>query len=151
MPGKVDDLLPSAKEVQKRAATAEARNADEYVRLLTEVEQEKTALIESLGKTSDVSKEERIKLASAIIRRAARSGLSEVQVHRFSSLLCTDRGTAIRKNAAGWENTLAGVPLEIYRLWSNYLESRGYQIRYVMTGLPRSLLQDVSIVVSWDD
>ena len=149
--GKIDNLLPNATELRRRAAVKEAKKADEYVRLLTEAELEKRALIESLGKTADVFKEDKIKLTSAIIRRAARSGLFEVQVYRFSNLLCTDGGLAISSNAAGWENTLAGVPQEIYRLWSDYLQPRGYQIRYMMNGFPGSLPNNVSIVVSWGD
>jgi len=151
MPGKIDDLLPDAKEIRRRAAKEDARKVDEYVRLLTEVELEKRALIESLGRTSDVFEEDKIKLASAIIQRAARSGLCEVQIYRFSNLLCTDGGRAIRNNATGWENTLAGVPQQIYRFWTDYLQPRGYQIRCVMIGLPPSLPNNIGIVLCWGD
>jgi hypothetical protein len=151
MPGNIDDLLPDAKELQRRTAIKEAKKADEYVRVLTEAELEKRALVESLGKASDVFEEDRIKLTSAIIQRAAQNGLCEVQVYRFSNLLCTDGGFAIGRNAPGWENTLTGVPQAIYRLWSNYLQPRGYQIRYMMIGLPGSLPNNISIVVSWGD
>ena len=30
----------------------------------------------------------------------------------------------------GWENTLTGIPKEIFQLWSDYLQPRGYRIRY---------------------
>ncbi|MFY9956042.1 hypothetical protein [Bradyrhizobium sp.] len=152
MPGKIDDLLPDAGELQRRAKFEKAKKVDEYVDLLAEAELEKRALIESLGKKKPGIFEERtVKLASAIIKRAAQGGNTEVQVYRFSNLLCTDGGLAISQNAAGWEDTLAGAPQEIYRLWSDYLQPRGYQIRYVMLELPASFPENISIVVSWGD
>jgi hypothetical protein len=151
MQGKIEDFIPDAKELLRRAKLEEAKKVDEYVGLLAEAELEKRALIESLGTKSDILGERTVKLASKIIQRAARGGNSEVQFYRFSNLLCTDGGLAISQNAAGWEDTLAGVPREIYRLWSDYLQPRGYQIRYVMLGLPSSFPENVGIVVSWDD
>jgi hypothetical protein len=98
-----------------------------------------------------VSEGEKVKLTSAIIRRAAQSGLSEVQLYRFSDSLCADGGLAISGSAAGWEATLRGVPRDIYDIWANYLRPRGYQIRYIVNKLPGGLPENVSIVVSWDD
>ena len=152
MSGKIDDLLPDAKELQRRARLEETRKVGEYVDLLAEAELEKRALIDSFGKKKPGIFEERtVKLASAIIQRAARGGNSEVQIYRFSNLLCADGGVAISQNAAGWEDTLAGAPREIYRLWSDCLQPRGYQIRYVMLELPAIFPENISIVISWGD
>ena len=136
MPGKIDDLLPDARDVHRRAAAKDAKKADDYVRVLAEVELEKRALTERLGAASAVS---------------AQSGLGEVQLYRFSDSLCADGGLAIRSNAAGWEDTLRGVPRDIYDIWAGYLQPRGYRIRYIVNKLPGSLPENVSIVVSWDD
>jgi len=150
--GKIDDLLPDAEQLQRRAKLEKTKRVDEYVGLLAEAELEKRALIESFGnKKPGIFGERTVKLASAIIQRAARGGNSEVQISRFSNLLCTDGGLAISQNAAGWEDTLAGAPQEIYRLWSDYLQPRGYQIRYVMLELPAGFPENISIVVSWGD
>jgi hypothetical protein len=151
MPGKTDKLLPDALDVQRQAAAKDAQKAGDYVRLLAEAELEKRALIERLGAASAVSEEDKIKLTSAIIRRAAQSGLGEVQLYRFADSLCTDGGLAISGSAAGWEVTLTGVPRDIYDIWTNYLRPRGYQIRYIVNKLPGSLPENVSIVVSWDN
>lgn len=151
MSGKIDDFLPDAMQLRRRANLEEAKKADTYTRVLIEAELEKRALIESLGSTTDVLDEQNILLASAIIQRAARNGDSEVQVCRFSHSLCADGGRAISDSVAGWENTLAGVPQKIYRLWSDYLRPRGYQIRYVMIGLPDSLPENIGVIVSWED
>jgi hypothetical protein len=63
-------------------------------------------LIERLTKPSGLSDEQVMKKAAAIIERAAKNGLSEVQVYRFPNALCTDRGRAINQQEPGWENTL---------------------------------------------
>jgi hypothetical protein len=132
-------------------AQAEEKKADHYFRLLTEAELEKRALVEGLGKKPELSGEDKTRLASAIIRRAARDGLSEVQIYRFSKLLCTDGGIAIGSDAAGWQETLRGIPREIYELWSGHLQPLGYRIRYLMTGPPHSAAEDIRIVVIWGD
>jgi len=151
MPGKTGNLLPDARDVRRQAAARDAKKADDYVRLLAEAELEKRALTERLGAASDLSEDDKKKLTVAIIRRAAQSGLGEVQLYRFSDSLCTDGGLAISGSAAGWEDTLRGVPRDIYDIWANYLQPRGYKIRYIVNKLPGSVPENVSIVVSWDD
>jgi hypothetical protein len=151
MPHKTDNLLPDARDVQRRAAAKDAEKADNYFRVLADAELEKRALTERLGAASVLSEADKIRLTAAIIRRAAQSGLGEVQLYRFSDSLCADGGLAIRTKVVGWEDTLKGVPREIYDIWADYLQPRGYRIRYVVNKLPGSLPENVSIVVSWDD
>ena len=148
---RIDDLLPTAQEIQKQAALKDAEKADEFVRRLAAAEAEKQMLIEGLGKPSGLSEDEKIKLASRIIQRAAENGLAEVQVYRFPNSLCTDQGRAIKQQEAGWENTLTGVAREIYQLWMNYLHPRGYRIRYQSVDLSAGIPGDISIVLSWED
>jgi hypothetical protein len=151
MPGKTDNLLPNSRDVLRQATAIDAEKADNYVRGLVEAELEKRALIEQLRAVPAVVEEDKIKLIAAIIRRAAQSGLGEVQLHRFSDSLCSDGGLAISRNAAAWEDTLRGVPRDIYDIWANYLRPRGYKIRCIVNKLPDSLPDNVGIVVSWDD
>jgi len=151
MLGKTDNLLPNSRDALRQATAIDAEKADNYVRGLVEAELEKRALIERLRAVSAVVEEDKIKLIAAIIRRAAQSGLGEVQLHRFSDSLCSDGGLAISRNAAAWEDTLRGVPRDIYDIWANYLRPRGYEIRCIVNKLPDSLPDNVGIVVSWDD
>ena len=151
MPHNTDNLLPDARDVQRRAAAKDAEKADDYVRILAEAELEKRALTERLGAASVLSEADKIRLTAAIIRRAAQSGLGEVQLYRFSDSFCADGGLAIRMKVVGWEDTLKGVPREIYDIWADYLQPRGYRIRYIVNDLPGTLPKNVSIVVSWDD
>src|SRR3954453_6195400 len=150
MPSKIDELLPSAKDIQKQAALKEAEKAGENSRRREAAEAEKRALIEKLSKPSGLSEEEKVKLASTVIQRAVRNGLSEVQVYRFPNSLCTDHGRAINQMEKGWEKTLTGIPKEIYQLWSDYLQPRGYRIRYHIADYPSGMPGDISIVLSWE-
>jgi len=151
MPVNIDELLPTAKEIQRQAAIADAEKAEQYVQKLAAAEAEKRALIERLSKPTGLPEEEKIKLAATVIQRAVRNGLSEVQVYRFPNSLCTDRGRAINQREPGWEKTLTGMPREIHQLWSDYLKPRGYRILYQVIDFPEGTPGDISIVLSWDD
>jgi hypothetical protein len=147
----IDDLLPSAKDIQQQAALKEAQRADEHARRLAAAEAEKRALIERLTKPSGLTEEEKVRLASTVIQRAVRNGLSEVQVYRFPNSLCTDHGRAINQQQAGWEKTLQGIPAEIFQLWSDYLKPRGYRIKYQIVDFPGGMPGDISITLAWGD
>ena len=147
---KIDDLIPNAKEIQKQAVLKETQKADEHAKRLAAAEAEKRALIEKLSKPSGLSEEEKVQLASTVIHRAVRNGLTEVQVYRFPNSLCSDRGRAINQMEPGWEKTLTGIPKEIYQLWSDYLQPRGYRVRYQIVDFPGGVPGDISITISWD-
>ena len=146
-----DDVLPTAQEIHKQAALKDAEKADEFVRRLAAAEAEKQKLIDELSEPSGFSEDEKVRLASTVIQRAARNGLTEVQVYRFPSSLCSDKGRAISRMEAGWEDTLTGITKEIYQLWADYLQPRGYRIRYQIIDFPGGVPGDISIVLSWGD
>lgn len=147
---RIDDLIPTAKEIQKLAALKEAEKAGGYAKRLAAVEAEKRALIEKLGKPSGLTEAEKVELASSVIQRAMRNGLSEVQVYRFPNSLCVDKGRAINQMEKGWESTLTGIPKEIYQLWSDYLQPRGYRIRFQIVDFPGGVPGDIAITLSWE-
>jgi hypothetical protein len=149
MPEKIDDLLPMAKEIQKQAAIKEAEKADQEARAAAAAEAEKRALIERLSQPSGLSEDEKVKLASSVIQRAVRHGLTEVQVYRFPNMLCTDKGRAINQMEPGWEKTLTGIPKEIFQLWTDYLKPRGYRIGYQIIDFPGGVPGDIGITISW--
>src|SRR5271154_1845501 len=151
MPVNIDDLLPSARDIQKQAAMKEAEKTEEHAQRLAAAEAEKRALIERLTKPSGLSEDEKVKLAATVIQRAVRNGLSEVQIYRFPNSLCTDHGRAINQQEPGWEKTLQGIPLEIFQLWSDYLKPRGYRINYQIVDFPGGVPGDICIIIAWDD
>ena len=145
----LDALLPTAKEIMQKAALAEAEEATKHAREKAKADAEKKALLESLSKPSGVSDEEGIRRAVRIIDRAVKNGLSEVQVHRFPNQLCTDRGRAINQGEQGWENTLTGLPKEIYVLWDKYFRPRGYKLRAEIVDFPGGVPGDVALTLRW--
>jgi hypothetical protein len=151
MPDSIDDLIPNATQIRKEAALKEAEKAEEYSRIAAAAEAEKRALIERLTLPSGKSEAEKIQLASTIIQRAVRNGLTEVLVYRFPNSLCTDKGRAINQQERGWENTLTGIPKEIFQLWTDYLKPRGYRIGYQIIDFPGGTPGDVGITISWGD
>ena len=146
---KMDDLLPTASEILKQAALKEAEKAAETGRRAAAAEEEKRQLIERLSQPSGKSEEEKVKLAATVIQRAVRNGLTEVQVYRFPNLLCTDRGRAINQREEGWENTLTGIPKEIFQLWADHLKPRGYRIAYQIIDFPGGMPGDIGVTLSW--
>jgi len=149
MPEKIDDLLPTAKDIQKQAALQEAERAEQYARRTAAAEAEKHKLIERLSKPSGLTEDEKVKLASTVIQRAVRNGLTEVQVYRFPHTLCTDNGRAINQQEPGWENTLTGVPKEIYELWAKYFRERGYKLKVEIVDFPGGMPGDVGMTLKW--
>ena len=145
----LDELLPSAKDLAKKLALAEAEKASEYARKHAEAEAEKKALIDQLTKPSGVSDEEGVKRGAKIIERAVSNGLTEVQVYRFPNILCTDRGRAINQGEPGWEKTLTGVPKEIYQLWDKHFRPRGYRLKVQIIDFPGGMPGDVGMTLSW--
>lgn len=115
----LDDLLPTAADCKKRMAEAEAEKASEYMRKKAAADAEKKALLDNLQKPSGVSDEERMKRAAAIINRAVSNGQTEVFVGRFPNDLVSDHGRAINQQEPGWEDTLTGLPKEIFQFWKS--------------------------------
>ena len=86
-------------------------------------------MIDKLLKPSGISEQEALKRAAEIVQRAVKNGLTEVEVFRFPNALCTDNGRAINMMEPGWENTLTGLPKEMYSFWDRHLRPIGYKIR----------------------
>jgi hypothetical protein len=146
----LDELLPTATDMRKEIAVAEAEKAAAEMRKREDAEAEKKSLIDHLSKPSGVSEEEGIKRGANIIRRAVNAGMTEVQVYRFPNQLCTDRGRAINQMEAGWEQTLTGVPKEIYLLWHKHFRPRGYKLKVQIVDFPNGMPGDVGMFLTWD-
>ena len=144
-----DALVPSANEVRQQIALAEAEEAKKQARAQAEAEAEKKALIDQLSKAPGTSDEEAIRRGLEIIHRAIKNRLTEVEIIRFPNELCTDKGRAINQQEPGWENTLTGVPKEIYQFWDKYFRQRGYKLRVQIVDFPGGLPGDIAMTVSW--
>ena len=149
MQANIDDILPSAKDCLRKSAEMEAQKAAEYNRKRKAAEEEKKQLLDRLLQPSGVSDEERMRRAAVIINRAVSNGLSEVEVARFSNKLFTDKGRAINQQEPGWEETLTGLPRELYQFWKQHLEARGYHIKFQIADWPDGMPGDISLTLMW--
>lgn len=142
-------LLPTADQVMEKLALAEAEKAEEARKRQADAEAEKKMLLDKLTKPSGVSDEEALRRVAKIVERAVSNGLTEVQVYRFPNSLCTDHGRAINQQEAGWEQTLTGLPKEMYEFWSRQLRPRGYKIKFQIIDWPGGVPGDVGITLKW--
>ncbi|MGA7679515.1 MAG: hypothetical protein WCA54_04990 [Pseudolabrys sp.] len=149
MAANTDDALPSALDCRKQSALMEAEKASEYMRKRQAAEAEKKELLDRLAKPSGVSDEERTKRAAAIIKRAVANGLTEIEVGRFPNTMFTDKGRAINQQEPGWEDTLTGLPKELYQFWKIHLQPRGYRLKYQIADWPNGIPGDISITLAW--
>jgi hypothetical protein len=146
---KLSSLVPSAKAMMQKIALVEADKASDEARRRAREEEEKKALIERLTKPSGLSDEDVMKKAAAIIERAAKNGLTEVEVYRFPNSLCTDRGRAINQQELGWETTLTGIPKEIYEFWHRRLRPLDYKLRVQIVDFAGGVPGDIGITLKW--
>lgn len=142
-------VLPSAKDLMKQIALKEAEKATLAMRERTAAESEKQALLEKFSKPSGVSDNERLERAIAMIKRAANNGQTEVEVGRFPNALFTDRGRAINQQEPGWDQTLTGLPKELFEFWQKYLKPQGYKLRVQIASFPGGMPGDVGMTLSW--
>ena len=141
--------LPTAQDVMTQIALREAEKASAAAREMNAADAEKKALMERFSKPSGVSDEDRIARAAAIIKRAANNGMTEVLVVRFPNELCTDRGRAINQQEPGWENTLTGLPKELFEFWQKHMKPRGYRLRFQIIDFPGGVPGDIGVTLSW--
>jgi hypothetical protein len=133
----------------KQIALKEAEKASAAMRERTAAEAEKQALLDKFSKPSGVSDTDRLARATAIIKRAANNGLTEVEVGRFPNQLCTDRGRAINQMESGWEDTLTGLPKELLEFWRQHLRPHGYKLRVQIVDFPGGVPGDFGMTLSW--
>jgi hypothetical protein len=139
----------SAKELMAKIAKVEGEKASKAMKAHEAAEAEKKALLDRLARPSGLSDDEVMEKAAIIVNRAVENGMTSVQVFRFPNHICTDNGRAINQVEEGWEQTLTGIPKEIYEFWKRQLKPRGYHIRYEIIDYPGGMPGDVGIFLSW--
>jgi cyclopropane fatty-acyl-phospholipid synthase-like methyltransferase len=83
------------------------------------------------------------------VRRAAEQGRSDIEILRFPSEYCTDRGRAINNFEAGWPETLTGAARKVYDAYVQHLQAQGYKIRAQILNYPDGGLGEVGIYIGW--
>jgi hypothetical protein len=145
----IDIQLPSAKDYAQKLALVEAEEAAAEARAQRQAAESQKALLDQLSKPSGVGDDEAIQRAVKMIENAVSNRRKEVQVYRFPNKLCTDNGRAINQLESGWEDTLTGVPREIYLLWQRHFRDKGYGLRVEIVDFPNGMPGDVAMTLTW--
>jgi hypothetical protein len=146
---KLDISLPSAGDYEKKLALAEAEEAAKEAKIQRQAEADKKALLDRLSRPSGVSDEEAVQRAVKMIEGAVKNRRTEVQIYRFPNILCTDGGRAINQQEPGWEDTLTGIPKEVYLLWDRHFREKGYKLRVEIVDFPGGKPGDVAMTLKW--
>jgi hypothetical protein len=83
------------------------------------------------------------------VRRAAEQGRDEIEILRFPSQYCTDRGRAINNFEDGWPETLTGAARKVHEAYVQHLKAQGYRIRAQILNYPNGNLGEVGIYIGW--
>lgn len=83
------------------------------------------------------------------VQQAADHGETRILILRFPSDLCTDSGRAINNAQAGWEETLVGVPRQIYEVWLEKLKPRGFALHAEVLDFPHDMPGDIGLFCRW--
>jgi len=75
--------------------------------------------------------------------------LTEIEVGRFPNQLFTDRGRTINQMEPGWEDSLTGLPKELFEFWRQFLEPQGYKLRMQVVDFPGGIPGDIGMIRSW--
>lgn len=142
--------IASAQELRKQLAIAQAEKASAALKAKQAEEEERAAMIDHLRHPSPrLSDDEIIEKAAALVNRAVENGQTSVQVFCFPHEVLSDNGRAIGEAEEGWENTLTGVPKEIYDFWQRQLKPLGYHIRYEFIDYPGGMPGNIGVTLSW--
>ena len=145
-----DESFMSAADLRAYMAEMEMANALKEVDAMDRAEKARKELIKTLSTPASLEEiEEIVASVQRKVRSAAQRGATELMVMRFPCALCTDKGRAINQQEAGWEETLTGVPKEIYQLWAKYFHSRGYKLRVQIVDFPGGVPGDVAMTLKW--
>jgi len=145
----IDAILPPAKKFAEKLVAHQKDELLKQTRRDGQLAEERKAQLDQLKQPSGISEEEAVRRAIKLIERAVSNGLTEIQIYRFPNALCTDHGRAINQQEPGWEETLTGVPKEIYQLWEKYFRSRGYKLKAQIIDYPNGMPGDVGIALKW--
>jgi hypothetical protein len=142
-----DDLIrPDA--LRRISEEKEMEKLKEVLRKQKKAEEEAHAFHQTFME-QEVRLEEARRNVSAMVRRAAEDGKSEVMAFRFPSEWCTDKGRAINNFEPHWPETLTGFAKRGYEYYEQELRPAGYKVRAQIIDYPGGVPGDVGIFLRW--
>lgn len=139
----------SAVSVRHRMVEIEAARAAAEVQHMREQDEKKKALLEEFHKPPARTPDQLRGLVMSLVNRAAERGAKEVEVYRFPSELCTDRGRAINNFEADWDQTLTGRPKFAHDMWREQLKPLGFGLEARVLEYPGGKPGDIGFFLTW--
>ena len=146
--GLAGDTLLSAKELQDYVSHAHRADRAKSQAFKEEMEKAEEERIKTLMTPIEMD-EGRIATFMLRVRQAAERGERQILILRFPSAMCRDSGRAINNAQSGWENTLIGVPEQIFHVWQEHLKPLGFHLSAEVLEYPGGMPGDVGLFCRW--
>jgi hypothetical protein len=146
--GGAGEILFSAQDLHKvitESRTAERSKEEGRQR---ELDKARAEQVKQLKLRAEISPE-RIANFMTRMHHAAEHGETQILILRFPSDVCTDGGRAINNTLPGWEETLVGLPRQIYEIWSQKLKPRGFSLHAEVLDFPNGMPGDIGLFCRW--
>lgn len=140
--------LLSAEDLQRLVARHEVEQMEQQHHARSAADEAKRARMDLLRQRRDLTPE-MIQRALQRWQAAASQGVTEVELLRFPSELCSDDGRAINNGEADWPRTLVGVPAQLYEIWEQNLKARGFHLKAYVVDFPDGKPGDIGMFLSW--
>lgn len=140
--------LLSAEDLQRLVARHEVELVEQQQHARSTVEDAHRARMDLLKQRRELTPE-MVQRALQRWQTAASQGVTEVELLRFPSGLCSDDGRAINNSEPDWPRTLVGVPAQIYEIWEENLKPRGFRLKAMVVDFPDGKPGDIGMFLSW--
>ena len=146
--GLAGEILLSAQGLEKEMTEHQSAERSKEEARKRELAQAKAEQIKQLKVPIEITPE---RLANFLkrVHQCADHGEKQILILRFPSDLCSDRGRAINNSLPGWEQTLVGVPRQIYEVWLKKLKPRGFGLHADVLDFPDGMPGDIGLFCRW--
>jgi len=140
--------LLSAADLQRLVARHETEQMEHELHAHDAQDAAKKSRMDLLRQRRDLTPE-MVQRAVQRWQTAASQGVTEVELLRFPSELCSDDGRAINNSEPDWPRTLVGVPAQLYEIWEQNLRDRGFKLKAYVVDFPDGKPGDIGMFLSW--
>jgi len=139
----------TAADLRRRMAEREGAKAAEELRRQQAEQEQRKKIMEQFEAPPDRTPEQLLPMVMQLVERAAERGETEVQVYRFPSALCTDRGRRINNGDTDWPESLTGRPRAGYEWWRDHMRQTGFGLRAEVLEYPGGIPGDIGFFLTW--
>lgn len=138
----------TAQALRQSIAENQAAKVDEAISKRAEAEKKLRSYFDEFMK-AQITQDELDEIRRKVLRATENSEF-EVQVFRFPSKLCTDKGRAINNNKPDWPQTLQGKARNLYDLFEERGRPQGFKLKAQILDYPGGVPGDVGVILNWE-